>query len=451
MSNSTFDQEQLEELLLHSVDDSFPVSGREELNCLLRENADARAFAARSLALDAALGDHLGADAMEEHYAADVPAPRATIRPFPLPRRVLIGAAAVFLILAVGISFLPDPPPADAPIVAVVQGTNRTTGFTVGEPLQPGQPIRFERGRIAIKFQSGAKLAIEGPTELLITGDNSAEMTRGRATIRVPGKIKGFTLDTPSEQVVDLGTSFGVEVEESGATSIAVFEGEVELRGEQHRAGPQLLLAGASVRVEDKSQAPRDIPYQINDYLNTWQHSFGIDAIEGDLRIANPNERQQPCQVADLNHLLLFPERESVVLPAGFRLTAIEPGVFNNKQKPRAAKREVALPAPLKVDSHLLQLNPGGTHSGDQPRRFKGLLRFDRPIVGLLLSKTLLDESDDLLALPSTNFEGIFRRGINAGDRVDLAPDRRTLHLSLDIQNSLDQIRVLVATDQLAN
>ncbi|MEM7143532.1 MAG: FecR domain-containing protein [Verrucomicrobiota bacterium] len=447
MSDSPFNPDRLEELLLASADESFSNTEREELNTLLRDEPAARTYATRTLALDATLADHLGADAMEQRYAAEDPAPVSKIFPFPSSKRTLIAAAAIFIVLAVGLPFLTHTPPAGTPIAATIQSTNRTTGFTVGDHVRPGDPVRFESGRIAIKFQSGAKLAVEGPTEIFITGDNGAKMTRGRATIRVPGKIKGFTLDTPSEQVVDLGTSFGVNVEESGATSIAVFEGEVELRGEQHSSAPKRLLAGASVRVADKSRLPSKIPYQIDDYLNTWQHSFGIDAIEGDLRIAAPGERQNPGTVVDDNHLLLFPENESIVLPAGFPLSTTEPGIFNNEQKPRLAKQEVTLSAPVTVDSHLLQFNPGANDTGKQTRRFKGHLRFDRPVVGLLLSKNLLDASDELLALPSTNFENLFRRGINKGDQIELAPDRRTLHLSLDIQDGIDQIRVLVASE----
>ena len=44
---------------------------------------------------------------------------------------------------------------------------------------------------------------------------------------------------------------------------------------------------------------------------------------------------------------------------------------------------------------------------------------------------------------------------VNPGDeitvKVELAPDRRTLHLSLDVQDGIDQIRVLVASDHELN
>jgi hypothetical protein len=58
-----------------------------------------------------------------------------------------------------------------------------------------------------------------------------------------------------------------------------------------------------------------------------------------------------------------------------------------------------------------------------------------------------LDSSDAELALPTTDFRNIFRRGINDADVVALSPDRRVLRVALNVKNGVDQIRVLVAAD----
>lgn len=80
-------------------------------------------------------------------------------------------------------------------------------------------------------------------------------------------------------------------------------------------------------------------------------------------------------------------------------------------------------------------------------QRFQGELHFDRPIVGLILQKVLLDSSDSQLALPETDFRDIFRRGINTDDVITLSADRRVLHVALVVSDGVDQIRVLVASD----
>jgi hypothetical protein len=71
----------------------------------------------------------------------------------------------------------------------------------------------------------------------------------------------------------------------------------------------------------------------------------------------------------------------------------------------------------------------------------------DRTVIGLLFRATMLDESDLLLGLTKAEFGGVYRRGINAGDEVTLSQDRRTLTISFDVFNGVDQIRILVASN----
>lgn len=449
MTELDFDQERLEELLLGAAGTEFSDENRSELNAILKRSASARAFAARHLILDATLSDYLLSESVERSYAEKQESALGKIIRFPFQRRTWVAATAAIALIVFSFQVLQneplDPPSKNDPI-AVVHNANFIVPYLPGETFDMGDWIRFDQGRMMVRFRSGAKLAVEGPAAFQIVSDNGAEMILGRATIRVPGKIKGFTLDTPSERVVDLGTSFGVEVERGGATSIAVFEGEIELQGAQYAAGPQTLLAGASVRVEGGGGNPLEIPYDVADYLNTWQASFGVEVVEGDLRVSDPTERGKPGLVVDPDHLLLFPEREFVPLSKEFRVNAIEPGKYANKGRSRRIKQTFALERALHVDSYLLQFSPGAGDSDRESRRFVGSLRFDRPIVGLLLSKELLDDSDELLGLSGSEFEGTFRRGINSEDSVVLDADRRSLSISFDTYQGIDQIRVLVAS-----
>lgn len=68
MNAPDFNRERLEELLLSSVCRSFPEAERAELNALLRNNAEARSIAARSLTFDGDLADCLAAsEALHQH------------------------------------------------------------------------------------------------------------------------------------------------------------------------------------------------------------------------------------------------------------------------------------------------------------------------------------------------------------------------------------------------
>ena len=450
MSDSAIPLERLEELLFASTNETFAEEERAELNALLFDHLAARSYAVQFLSFDAVLADSLGAGEAARHYAAkneklSDEKLSDKVRRFSLRHRAWLAATAAVMIMC-GWLIWREIPISDREVkpVGVVQHASRATSLAVGDGLHPGDWVRFEKGRVAVKFESGAKLAVEGPAEFKIVSNNGARMVRGRATIRVPGKIKGFTLDTPAEQIVDLGTSFGVTIERNGATAISVFEGSVELRGRQHESGPQLLSAGESVRVKGSSTAPDEIPYVVSEYLQTWQASFGVEAVEGAMRIAEPNERAVPGKVVDGEQLLIFPERESVELAAGFVVSATEPGAYHSRL---GLKQQVALDAPLAVDSYLIQFNPGRLFSPESPRRFSGTLKFDRPVVGLLFRAAMLDESDAILGLPSADFGGVFRRGINDSDEVSLSTDRRTLTVTFDVINGVDQIRVLVASN----
>lgn len=347
------------------------------------------------------------------------------------PLAAAAAVAALFLVLASLIVSTPGD------TVATIQNARRTSDFSPGEPLRKGQVLVLSDGRVRISFQSGAILAVEAPAELQILGPNSARLRRGLVTVRVPGKIKGFVLHTPHETVTDLGTSFGVDVDHGGGTAISVFEGEIEL-GDDHR-----LLAGQSIELGNSPFAPRLIPYTEGAYSETWQISFGVEALEGNVRLAAPSERPIPGQVEDSDSLLLFPEREDVTLPKGSHVDAVEPGVYR-----RPFRRSIVeLTEDLRVDSFLLQYNPARAGRISETRTFRGKLQFDRPIVALIMQKDLLAASDFVAALPGVDFRHIFRRGLNAADEVVLSPDRRTLHIAFDVINGVDQIRVLVASD----
>ena len=399
----------------------------------LKNDADLRLLYLDCLNLELALeakAESIGGVA-EIVPITDLPsAPQSRSRPM---RRLLAVAAAAALLLFLGTLFFKS---ASEPAAWVWQASG-TQAVSVGEPLSPGRVVNLTNGQIRIRFDWGAILAAEAPAEFSVLGGNSARLIHGQVTVRVPGKKKGFTVMTPTERVIDLGTSFGVDVAPSGATEISVFEGEVKLGAEKR------LTAGQSVEVAEARADPREIPYSERAYSDTWQISFGVEALTGKVRLAAPSERRSPGKVHDSESLLLFPERERVSIARGDRVDAIEPGLH---QRP-FHKRVITLREDQTVDSFLLQYNP--ERSGDklEKRRFEGELRFDRPIIALILQKDLLNVSDAHMALPGVDFQNIYRRGIAVFDQVELSADRRILRVAFDIKDGVDQIRVLVASD----
>ena len=114
-------------------------------------------------------------------------------------------------------------------------------------PLDPGR-LRLQSGLAQIIFYSGARVVIEGPAEVELISRNEAFCRRGRVVAEVPPQARGFRITTPHGILTDLGSSFGVDVEEN-RSEFHVLEGNVKV-GIAGRDGDQALLKGAGAVVE---------------------------------------------------------------------------------------------------------------------------------------------------------------------------------------------------------
>ncbi len=97
--------------------------------------------------------------------------------------------------------------------------------------VMAGQQYSLASGLMEITYATGAKVIIEGPATYRVDARNGGFLSAGRLTGRVDDKAaRGFTIGTPTAVVTDLGTEFGVEVQEMGMTCAYVFQGSVVVR-----------------------------------------------------------------------------------------------------------------------------------------------------------------------------------------------------------------------------
>ena len=139
--------------------------------------------------------------------------------------------------------------------VVDAQWNQRGEAPRLGAPLEPSW-LRLKSGLAQIVFYSGARVVIEGPTDLQLVSESEASCRSGRLTAEVPPQAKGFRVGTPQMSVTDLGTAFGLEVKEL-RTELHVFKGSVEF---QPIVGPakQMLQEGGGA-VTENSRPPRFI------------------------------------------------------------------------------------------------------------------------------------------------------------------------------------------------
>ncbi len=107
-------------------------------------------------------------------------------------------------------------------------------------------------GHDPARLRFGARVFLNGPADLRIVSGMRMRVDHGRITARVEGGAKGFAVETPGTVVVDQGTEFGVEVDDSGQTVVVDFEGRVDLARPDSSFGPTLIRRlgqGDAVRV----------------------------------------------------------------------------------------------------------------------------------------------------------------------------------------------------------
>lgn len=115
---------------------------------------------------------------------------------------------------------------------AVLDGQDNAVwkGMTVADgDLLPAGELHLKSGRVHIELFSGVAMVIEGDSLFSVDSPMQVSMIRGVASARVPETAQGFRIKTSSGDVVDLGTEFCVDVDDSGA-DVHVVDGEVELQ-----------------------------------------------------------------------------------------------------------------------------------------------------------------------------------------------------------------------------
>lgn len=104
-----------------------------------------------------------------------------------------------------------------------------------GYHFSAGSAVQLVSGIAQLTFETGAVLVLQGPCQLELA-ENAIELGFGRISAVVPQSASGFAVTTPSSKVVDLGTEFGVNVDELGSSQVHVFSGEVVTRA-RNRSG----------------------------------------------------------------------------------------------------------------------------------------------------------------------------------------------------------------------
>jgi len=105
----------------------------------------------------------------------------------------------------------------------------KTAGLEEGDIIDTGM-LELSNGYSQIRLKSGVELMLEAPLRMYIDNEKEVTLHHGKLMAVVPEDAKGFTVMTHNAEVIDIGTEFGVQVDQAGLTVVHVLKGAVKAR-----------------------------------------------------------------------------------------------------------------------------------------------------------------------------------------------------------------------------
>lgn len=138
-------------------------------------------------------------------------------------------------------------------------------------------PLLLQTGLIEIIFDEGAKVLLEAPATFRLKSSDSMVLYNGQLFVYVPDYAAGFTVDTPNSRIVDMGTEFGIRVEQDGTSDLHLFKGKAALASE---AGSETeknhtLTPGQAKRVGTGGKI-KDIPFEEQIFVKDFSSGTGF-------------------------------------------------------------------------------------------------------------------------------------------------------------------------------
>ena len=334
----------------------------------------------------------------------------------------------------------------------------------IGSDPQPGSSLsagqyQLSSGSVDLVFSDGAKVSIGGPAVFEIKSARHLHLESGQAVARISDEALGFIVTSPGSEVIDLGTEFGLSVDETGHTDVHVIEGLVEVHPttSNDSADGVTISEGQARRFENKpGNASTEIPVASRSSLLGVSHvdELGLKLLRGSVRITEElSSSAFKKETSKQNWIDLIPEKRAVPLTGPLAVSIDASGSFRDFES-----LEKTIQPESKLDSYLLHFRPGNL------AQVRGIIRFDQPIVAILCTGHHLLETDPLFGNPGSfypkgenPFRGLEPNGLPTAlnaqkidpdwqpDEIVLSQDRHTISIRAfaNTERGYDQVRIL--------
>jgi hypothetical protein len=209
---------------------------------------------------------------------------------------------------------------------------------SAGLRLRPGDFL-LKNGSARILLDNGVAVVVHGPCDFGIVSTIEMNVKQGSILAQMPPFAQNFTVHTPSTSVVDLGTEFGVTVDQSGDTETCVLRGHVRI---EPRTGDNVELTADMAARVDSGHAARFIAPAPDKYMSRLSRADLADIVAGG--DGTTNRRGRGINVADgstgddrvaaarwfagdnqLRHARGLPMVAGVVIPSGALPIPLDP------------------------------------------------------------------------------------------------------------------------------
>lgn len=328
-----------------------------------------------------------------------------------------------------------------------------------GDKLYPGQRLALAEGFARITTNRGAVATLQGPCDVeLLNNDNAIHLHAGKLIGLVRDEqALGLRIRTDRMTVVDLGTRFGVAIDDAGNSVAEVFEGDVVVeRGSPSEDGfKKLLLArGDSVALDAQGrQIDRDrLGLDLFDSLAVYK--TGVAELSGEVQMSAIYQfRGLPASLWPDESAYVFEELRNHRLESDIPLTLSKPGSYERFDM---AEPSAIIKRGTVISSYILVCSGKGKLTN--LKTSSGRITFDGEVLGVVTNlqwqpfiRAMQDEAGDALFTdfdPELNGLEYTSRLPNFTkdhiDRIVLEQDRRTLGCRLTTSVAADIVRVIV-------
>lgn len=192
--------------------------------------------------------------------------PVKTVQPkisFTLPVIAAICLLGLFVVAALNVLYLNLVPQEVATLDKTFEAAFRQDrGLVGGTRLTSRRKTwTLETGLAEIRFDSGARVVLEGPASFRLLQGNRMSLIQGQIYAEVPPEAKGFSVRTPDSSVIDLGTEFGLKVATDGTSAVHMIKGKASFGLTGQRSNAHIVATGQARRMQSGGQIS-DIPIE---------------------------------------------------------------------------------------------------------------------------------------------------------------------------------------------